>query len=147
MSTLSTVNTENLMSEPFITEFSHVFFNAGTKKFPKSSLSLEVTNNKDMITLKKICEGIEPKTPFKPNKENTKLYCKFNISSKLKVYNESRKVIDNADLEEMLKVKDGRIIFTVNKYTMAGVSGISFKCQQIQLKDKEDKYKDCLFGN
>ena len=85
MSKLSTANTETILTEPFITEYIHVFFNAGTKKFPKNSLSMEVTNNKDMTDFKNLCEKIEKKTPFKFNKDNTKLYIKFGLPEDIKV--------------------------------------------------------------
>ena len=145
MSKVSTATIENLLTEPFITDYNHVFFNEGTKKFPKNSLSIEVTNNTEMTKFKKICEKVDIKTPFKKNKEGNKLYVKFGIPESLRVYDEERKLIENADIEKLLKTKDARIAFSVNKYTMAGVSGISFRAQQLQVKDKDDKFKDCFF--
>ena len=147
MSKVSNATTENLLSTAHITDYDHVFFNAGTKKYPKESLSLEVTNNKDMNDFRSICEIMEDKTPFKYNKDNTKLYVKFGLSNQLKVFNDKKKEINDVDIEELLKTKDTRIIFTVNKYKMNGESGLSFRAQQIQVKDKENKFKECIFDD
>ena len=90
---------------------------------------------------------MEDKTPFKYNKDNTKLYVKFGLSNQLKVFNDKKKEINDVDIEELLKTKDTRIIFTVNKYKMNGESGLSFRAQQIQVKDKENKFKECIFDD
>lgn len=143
MSKLSIATTENILTTPFMTGFNHVYYNEGTKKFPKCTLSMEV--NDDMNDFKKVCEKIEKKTPYKFNKDNTKQYIKFNISKEIKVFDINNKQIQNAEIDELLKSNDARLLFSVVRYNMGGIIGLSFKVHQIQVKEKEDLFKNCFF--
>lgn len=145
MSKLSTATTDNLLTTPFISEYNHVFYNASTKKF-KESLSIDVTDNKEFMDFRCECMKLDINSPFKPNKEQTKLYAKFNLASECKIYDEDKKEAKE-DMEKCFYTHSARLMFTVHRYSMSGKTGLSFKCRQIQIKPKENKFKDCLFDN
>ena len=147
MANLNNATTENLLTTPFMTEFEHFYFNPGTKIFPKEYLTVEVTNNNEFKKFNETCKIVHKNTPVKDNKEKTKQYAKFNISKDFKVFNADEKnfEIKKTDIEELFKTKDAKIIFTVHKYSMNGKEGLTFKAQQMQVRERPNKYANCLF--
>jgi hypothetical protein len=141
MQKLASIETIEL-SKPYVTEYMNVFYNPASKTF-KASLSADVTNDELFEKLKVMAEQIETKTPFKPNKENTKMYVRFSISNELKVFNEDKKEIK--DFGDMFRKNSAKLIFSINKYSVSGKRGLSFKVHQIQLKPKENHFAECLF--
>lgn len=140
---VNAVNEQNMLTEPIVTDWINVFYNPTNKKF-KASLTSNVSNNDEMMLLKDIVEKVKEKSPFRKNKEETQTYVKFGLSKKLKIYDESKKEI-KPELEEIFKSNDARIVFTASIYSVAGVDGICFTANQIQLRPKIDKFQDCMF--
>lgn len=141
--TISNATTENLLTSTFVTDWENVFYNPAVKKF-KESLSIDVTHNDGFQHIREVCNSVEVNKPFKQVNDGEKVYVKFNLSEEVKIFNTEGKEIKD-DIEEVLKKNNARIIFTVRRYSMSGKTGLSFKCHQIQVKPKENRFHKSLF--